>query len=217
VICDCCATSAATAQFFDEARARRELAGYHRRGPGPTTRRLLAGLRADAAAGTLIDVGTGSGVIVFELLKSGITSAVGVDLSPGSLGVARQETVRQGVSDRITWLEGDLTRLAASLPPADVVTLDRVVCCYPAYRSLLEEAASRSRRWLAFSYPHDRWYVRAMVWIGNVWLRLRRSVFRAYVHSVPAMDSVLREAGFVPVYQAGTVVWQTSVYRRERP
>jgi magnesium-protoporphyrin O-methyltransferase len=217
VICDCCATSAATAQFFDEARARRELAGYHRRGPGPTTRRLLAGLRADAVAGTLIDAGTGSGVIVFELLKSGITSAIGIDLSPGSLGVARKEAARQGVSDRITWQEGDLTRLAASLPPADVVTLDRVVCCYPAYRSLLEGAAGRSRRWLAFSCPHNRWYVRAMVWIGNLWLRLRGSAFRAYVHSIPAMDTVLREAGFVPVHQTGNLVWQASVYRRDQP
>lgn len=217
MICDCCATTAATAQFFDESRARRELAAYHRRGPGPTTRRLLAGLRAETVAGTLIDAGTGSGVIVFELLKSGIASAVGIDLSPGSLSVASEEAARQKMADRITWQEGDLTRLAASLPSADVVTLDRVVCCYPEFRSLLEAAASRSRRWVAFSYPHDRWYVRATVWIGNWWLRLRGSGFRAYVHRIPDMDMVLRETGFVMVHQAGNLVWQSSVYRRERP
>jgi hypothetical protein len=56
-----------------------------------------------------------------------------------------------------------------------------------------------------------------MVWIGNLWLRLRGSGFRAYVHSIPAMDTVLREAGFVPVHQTGNLVWQASVYRRERP
>ena len=214
LVCDCC-ISAATARFFDADRARKELRAYHRRGPGPTTRRLLAGLRAADARGTLLDAGSGTGILTLELLKSGVTRATCIDLSPGSLAVAQEEASRQGLADRINWQEGDLTELAATLPAVDIVTLDRVVCCYPAYGPLLAAAAGRSRQWVAFSYPRERWLVKAMLWLGNLWFRIRRSDFRAYIHPIPAMDAVLREARFVPVRHEAIFAWQSSVYRRE--
>src|ERR1041385_1488639 len=59
-------------------------------------------------------------------------------------------------SGRIEWVEGDFVAVAATVPSADLVALDRVVCCYPAYAPLLEQAAAHSRRLLAMSYPRDR-------------------------------------------------------------
>jgi magnesium-protoporphyrin O-methyltransferase len=214
MVCDCCSTAAGTARFFDADKARKELKAYHRRGPGPTTRRLLSGLRAAGASGTLLDAGSGSGIIALELLKSGASRAICVDLSPGALSVAREEAQRQGLADRMTWQEGDFTDLSPSLPEADIVTLDRVVCCYPTYRPLLTSAADRSRHWVAFSYPRNRWFVRAMLVIENLWFRIRKIRFQAYGHPIDAMDGVLREAGFVPVRHATTFAWQASVYRR---
>ena len=214
MVCECCA-SAATARFFDADKARKELRGYHRRGPGPTTRRLLSGLHSAGASGTLLDAGSGSGILTLELLKSGVTRAICIDISAGALGVAQEEARRQGLADRITWQEGDLTELAAALPEADIVTLDRVVCCYPAYRPLLTAAAGRSRQWLAYSYPRNRWPVRAVLWLQNLWFRVRGLEFQAYAHPIPAMDAVLREAGFVPVRHDATFVWQASIYQRK--
>ena len=213
MVCDCC--NSATASYFDADKARQELRGYHRRGPKPTTRRLLAGLRSGNAGGTLLDAGSGSGILTLELLKSGATRAICIDLSPGALTVAQEEANRQGLADRITWQEGDLTELAATLPMVDIVTMDRVVCCYPAYRPLLLAAAGRSRQWVAFSYPRNRWAVNAMLRLENLWFRIRGIDFRAYVHPVPAMDAVLREAGFTPVRHDAIFAWQSSVYRRE--
>ncbi|HEX9893388.1 MAG TPA: class I SAM-dependent methyltransferase [Gemmatimonadales bacterium] len=211
----CCSSShCAAAHYFDETRASQELAAYHRAGSGKTTRRLLAGLRASGAAGTLLDVGSGSGVLTLELLKSGVTEATCVDASAGSLRVARQEAERQGVAQRIRWHEGDMVVLGPTLPVADIVTLDRVVCCYHAWRALLEEAAKHSRRWLAFSYPRDRWYVRVGVQVENLWLRLRGNAFRAFYHPVGAMDAVLRESGLRPIRHDTTAVWQASIYGR---
>lgn len=209
----CCAAPAG--RFFDEERAGTELRAYHRKGPGKTTRRLLAALRGAGAGGTLLDVGSGSGILTLELLKAGVSRADCVDLSPGSLRVAREEARRQGLADRITWHEGDMVELGPALPPADIVTLDRVVCCYAEYGPLLDQAAGHSRRWLALSYPRERWYVRVGIWLENLLLRLRRDSFRAFGHPVAAMDALLRRAGFVPVRHDVTLVWQSSLYRRE--
>ncbi len=64
----------------------------------------------------ILDVGTGSGCIVVALLTH-LTHAraTAVDISPSALAVARANAVRHGVSERISFLEGDL---AAPVRPA---------------------------------------------------------------------------------------------------
>jgi release factor glutamine methyltransferase len=88
----------------------------------------------------ILDVGTGSGCIVVALLTH-LTHAwaTAIDISPSALAVARANAVRHGVSERISFLEGDLAApgapgdydLLVSNPPyvseADFPTLQREV------------------------------------------------------------------------------------------
>jgi hypothetical protein len=76
------------------------------------------------------------------------------------------------------FLLGDFAAIAATLCDADVVTLDRVICCYPDAEALLRGAAGRARRLLAFTYPRDRWYMRVSTALQNFWRRLRGNEFR---------------------------------------
>ncbi len=214
VSCDCRAHRCAAARQFDREKAGKELGAYRRNGPGVTTRGLIEGLHAASAQGTLLDIGAGSGALTFELLGGRVSRATCVDLAAGSIAVAQEEAKRRQLADRIAWHEGDFVELASELPPADIVTLDRVVCCYPLYAPLLGRAAEHSRRWLALSVPRDRWYVRWGLWIENGWRKLRRDSFQAFVHSTEAIESLLREAGFELVSRSKTFVWQASVYVR---
>lgn len=200
--------------MFDTEKASDELARYLRNGPGVTTRGLLAGLRAAGATGTLLDIGSGSGALTFELLADGVSTATCVDLAPDSIAVAQEEAGRRQLGNRASWHQGDFVEIEPTLPEADIVTLDRVVCCYPMYRPLLAKAAAHGRRWLALSYPRDRWYVRWGLRLENVWRQLRRNDFRAFVHPVAAMDALLRAAGFEPVSHRMSFIWQASVYTR---
>jgi len=109
---------------------------------------------------------------------------------------------------------GDFVSVAGDVMPADVVTMDRVVCCYPAYQPLLETALHRSRRLLAFSYPRDRWYVRAAVWTQNLGRALFRNPFRGFVHSVRGMEAVLEQRGFVRMRRHETLKWSADLYVR---
>jgi SAM-dependent methyltransferase len=214
--CSCSATTAFTAQHFDDKRARAELEAYHRKGPGPTTQRLLTGLRTvGATEGTLLDIGAGIGVLTMELLKAGVDRAQCVDLSPASVAIGQVEAERQGWAGKIRWREADFVTVAPELELADVVSLDRVVCCYPAYRPLLESAAQHSRRFLALSYPRGRWFVRAAVWVENALRRVRGNPFRAFVHSPAALDSLLRQSGFTRRYQESTIAWHADIYARD--
>ncbi|MGH7583378.1 MAG: class I SAM-dependent methyltransferase [Gemmatimonadales bacterium] len=205
-------------QQFGEARAQKDLAAYLSSGPSSTTRGLVEGLRAAGGLhGSVIDIGSGVGALALELLDAGASSAICVDLSAAFLDVARAEAARRGFLDRISWHEGDFVTLAPSLPPADVVVLDRVVCCYRGFESLLTLAATHSGRFVAFSYPRDRWYVRVMFHAGNLLRRVRRNAFTAFVHPPATMERLVLAQGFARVSRRESAVWRVAVYRRCAP
>lgn len=188
---------------------------YHRRGPLPTTRRLLQALGEPPGAGaTLLDIGGGVGVIHHELLRRGFTSATHVDRSQAFIEVARQEAASVGHGGLVQFVHGDFRTVAPSLQPADVVTLDRVVCCDPDFGSLLPLAVERARRALALSVPRDRWYVRWFVSLSNAWRRVRGSDFRVYVHSPAEMDALLQRLGLRCAHTEATIAWSIQVWER---
>jgi hypothetical protein len=132
--------------LFTEGAARRELRGYRRRGPAAVTRQLLAALREQGAPeGVLLDIGGGIGALQHELLGTGMARAIHVDASRAYLDASAAEAERRGHRDRVEYRHGDFVDLADSVPDADVVTLDRVVCCYPDMPALVRASAPKAR------------------------------------------------------------------------
>ena len=211
----CCDHYCAAEKQFDDKKAESDLQRYRRRGPDAVTRLMLAELRRWPLQGEdLLDVGSGIGVIGAELADSRLASATLVDASPAYLDVARAEIESRYESRPTRFLLGDFATIVDTVTAADVVTLNRVVCCYPDAEALLRGAASRTRRLLAFSYPRDRWYMWVMTALENLWRRLRGSSFRTFVHQPERMAAVLEAAGLVRVARQGTFVWVLDVYRR---
>ncbi len=200
---------------FDRKAAAAELRRVRTRGPAPTTRALVDALKTEDLEGTsLLDIGGGVGVIQFELLESGVVSATGVEASSAFIGAAKEEAVRRGYSGRVEYRHGDFVHLAPEIAPADIVTLDRVVCCYPDMAALVALSAARARRLYGVVYPRDTWWNRAALAILNFARRLRRSPFRVFVHSTRAVDALIRRHGLEQNYYRQTLVWQVVVYAR---
>ena len=211
----CCTRYCAAEAQFDRKVAERDLRRYRRRGADATTRQMLAEVRRWPLEGRrLLDVGGGIGVISRELADTRLASATMVEASPAYLEVARREVGLKFGSRPIQFVLGDFAVIAGTLPDADVVTLNRVVCCYPDAEALVGAAASRTRQVLAFTYPRDRWYVRTMIALVNFWLRLTGKKFRAFVHSPERMAAVLEASGLMRATQRGTLVWMLDLYHR---
>ena len=211
----CCTGYCAAEAQFDRKVAERDLRRYRRRGADKTTRLMLEELRHWPLEGRhLLDVGGGIGVISHELGGTRLASNTIVEASPAYLEVARREVGLKYGPRPSQFVLGDFALIAGTLPDADVVTLDRVVCCYPDAEALLVAAAGRTRQVLAFTYPRDRWYVRTMFALGNFWLRLTRKKFRAFVHAPERMAAVLEASGLVHATQRETLVWMLDLYRR---
>jgi len=211
---DCCDTRLYDDQF-DAKVADQELREYRRHGPNGWTTELIAGLAAGGIEGmTVLDIGAGVGAVHHALLEAGAASAIDVDASGPYLAAAQQEAERRGLADRVTYRRGDAAVLAAELPEADLVALDRVVCCYPHASALVGAAAGRTRWRLGMVLPRDDGWVRAAVALANAWDALRRDPFRFYVHPTDAVARIASTADLVQRSRHRGLFWQVLVFER---
>jgi magnesium-protoporphyrin O-methyltransferase len=198
---------------FGRDTAERDLRHFRRRGPAATTQLLVDDLRAAGINGaSLLDIGGGIGAIHHLLLDAGAKDATHVDVSPDYLAAARTEAERRGHASRATFVHADFVEVAEELPPADVVTLDRVICCYPDMPRLVSLSAEKCRRLYGAVYPRDTWWMRMGLAVVNRLTQLRRCPFRVYLHSPAAIDAVIRDRGFTRIAFQRTFVWEVAVY-----
>ncbi len=200
---------------FGARQARRDLKVYRRRGPDRTTGWLIEGLTAGGVSElSVLDIGAGIGAVHLALLTAGAVAAVDVDGSPAYVEVARDEAARAGLSDRVRHEVGDFVELAPAIEPADVVALDRVVCCYPDFAALVRLSVERAQRRYGLVYPRDAWWIRAGSRLFNVIGRLARVSIRLWVHPTADVDAIVRAAGFAPRFERSTLLWQVVVYEK---
>lgn len=211
----CCA---ALEGLFGERTAKLDLAAYRRRGPGGTTRRLLRMLIAQGVTGaSLLDIGGGVGAIQHALLEAGASQATAVDVSSAYLEADRAEAARRGLADRLTALHGDFVALAPQVAPADIVTLERVICCYADVESLVDASAARARRLYGLVYPRDAPWTRLGMAMTNAWMRLTRSAFRFHVHRESRVMALAAAQGLGPIEHYDGWLWTVAVFRRATP
>jgi hypothetical protein len=182
---------------FGRAAAKRNLRRFRRRGPDKTTRLLIDALRAaledsKADGATLLDIGASS----------------------AHLAAAREETERRGHDSRVEFVHGDFVSIADEVVAADVVTLDRVICCFDDMEGLVSRSAEKARRLYGAVYPRELGWMRIGMAIINVVQRLKRSPFRVFLHRPSAIDAVLRAAGFERRTIRRSPGWEVVVYER---
>lgn len=200
---------------FDKKHAAGELRRYQRNGPRPTTLALIdqvASLGVDGR--TVIDIRGGVGAAHFGLLAAGARAATDVDASSEYLRTAREEAARRGLGDRITHHHGNFIDLAADIPAADIVTLDRVICCYDDAKALLESAAQRAKSVLGLVHPRDTPLSRFLNRLLNLMQAVQGTDYRSFVHPQEQIDSVVQSKGFENRSRVKRGFWQVSVYAR---
>jgi SAM-dependent methyltransferase len=200
---------------FNRRLAERELRRFRRRGPTKSTRMLLADLEPVVTPdSTLLDIGGGVGAIHHEMLDAGAVSAVHVDASSAYIDAARDEATRRHHLEGVEFVQGDFVELAPTIVSADIVTLDRVICCYPNMPALVGRAADKTRVVLGAVYPPDVWWIRIAVRCINYFMRLRESPFRVFVHSAEAIEAELKKHGLERATQQRTIAWVAATFRR---
>jgi magnesium-protoporphyrin O-methyltransferase len=200
---------------FDTERVTNELNQYRLHGMAKTTRLLVEALRAQGVDNmSLLDIGGGVGAIAHALLQAGARQATDVDASTAYLAAAREEASRRGLEDRMSFQYGDFVALSPALSATDIVTLDRVICCYDDMPALVERSAALAGQFYGVVYPRDTWWFRLFTWARSLIRRVRREPMRFFVYPTAAVDAIIRAQGLEQRSRQMSGPWQIVVYAR---
>ncbi len=206
------------AETFDEL-AHDRCCKYKSKGLTASTEVLLGLLTENGLVGkTLLDIGCGTGFFALETLRQGASSCIGVDLSSVAIHEANEFARESGLQDRAKF---EVANAASAQHAADIVVMDKVLCCYPDADSLLKTASGSSSELLGFVVPRDEGLMRPLIRIGtgliNLVERLRRTGFRLYLHPLGSLDRLLVDNGFQQSSKAKSRFWLVFLYKRTEP
>src|SRR5436309_15489776 len=196
------------AETFDDL-AHDRCCKYKSKGLTASTEVLLGLLTENGLVGkTLLDIGCGTGFFALETLRQGASSCIGVDLSSAAIHEANEFAIESGLQDRARFEVADA---ASTQHAADIVVMDKVLCCYPDADSLLKTAPAPSNRLLGVLGPRDEGLMRPLMRLGtgliNLVERLTRTGFRLYPDPLGSLDRLIVDNGFQQSNKAGSRLW----------
>ena len=200
--------------MFRPRTARRGLAHYRKKGLPELEREMLAALTAETVEGmTVLEIGGGIGALQAELLERGAGRGEIVELvsayEPYAAELARDKGLEQRVSYRVADVLG-----ADHVDPADVVLLNRVVCCSPDGIALTGAAARLASHALVLSFPRDSRWTRVAVRLLNTGQWLLRRSFRVFVHPPSALIATAEAEGLRLSKRGGGGFWEFAAFSR---
>ena len=211
---DCC-TPKGYRQIFSEKNAAGEAKRYRRKGLDGTSKRIFDVIsHGDLEGKTLLEVGGGIGAIEIELLKAGMAKAVNVELTPTYEAAAAELLVEDGLTDRVERRVMDFADAGSAVDTADVVVMNRVICCYPDMPKLAGAAAERARGLLVMSFPNRRWWTRLGLTLANFGFRVVRMEFRVFLHPPARIVAAVEERGLKIKHSQVGLLWQVVALER---
>jgi magnesium-protoporphyrin O-methyltransferase len=211
---DCCSPKGYR-WVFSERSARAEAKRYRRKGLDSTSRRIVDFLKTQGVEGkTVLEVGGGIGAIQIELLKAGAARALSVELTPTYEEVAAALLREAELSDRVERRVMDFAESADQVDGADVVIMNRVICCYPDMPRLAGAAADHARQLLVMSFPRKTWWMYVGLKVSNFLLWTTRREFHIFLHPTEKIIATSEQHGLEPVLDQQGLVWKVAALRR---
>lgn len=204
-----CCNNQGLNDIFTEKVSRKDADRYRRKGLPRRARKLLKSIEAQVPleGRSTLEIGVGAGGVTVEMLRRGAAHATGVDAVAAQLGAARELAADFNVAARAEFVLADFAK-HDDVPKADVVVMDRVICCYGDWRGLLDSAATHANTIVAMTYPRDTWWMRIIGMAMNLSRVLVRSDFRFYIHPPHKMQELLAARGFRATANGHYLGWE---------
>jgi magnesium-protoporphyrin O-methyltransferase len=201
--------------MFKPRFARRSLKRYQTKGLDDLERRMVVAASAQGLEGArVLEIGGGIGALQTELLLAGAENGEIVELVGLFEPYARELARERGLAERTSFRVADVLDDPEAVDPADIVVMNRVVCCSPDGVALARQASRLARRTLVLSFPRDLVWLRVAVRIANGGFQLVGRSFRIFVHSRAALVAAAEAEGMRLTDGGHGALWEFAALQR---
>lgn len=202
-------------EIFSWRVAEWDLRSYRRRGLEKLERKLLASVPKVVYEGSrVLEIGGGIGALQAELLRRGAASGEVIELVSAYKRYAAELARDLEVEDRTEFRVHDVLAKPGSVERADVVIMNKVICCSPEGLELVAVAASLARKALVLSFPRSTWPLRAAAQLQHLLFRLLGRKYRFYVRPFEAVAAAATSGGLVRSSSGHGAVWEHATFIR---
>ena len=195
--------------------ARSEARRYRRGGLDRTSRRIVDFVKTQGVQGrSVLEVGGGIGAIQIELMRAGASRAMSVELTPTYEAVALELLRDAGMADRVERKVMDFAAAGRELAAADIVIMNRVLCCYPDMARLADAAAEHTGELLVMSFPRRSIWIQTALAMANFMFWMTRRGFHLFLHPPARIVATAERRGLAPVLDQRGVLWTVAALRR---
>ena len=210
-----CCRSAVCEEMFKPRAARKTFRRYLKKGLDRIERGMVASVPPYALEDArVLEIGGGIGTIQAELLLAGASQGEIIELVSAYEPYARELARAKEIVNRTTFRVADVLNRPETVAGADIVVLNRVVCCSPDGVRLAGFAARLASRMLLVSYPRDRRVVRLFMRVMNCGLRAMGRSFRVFLHPRTSLYDAAQAAGLEVSGAGHGFVWEFTAFRR---
>ena len=211
-----CCTVEGTDKIFSR-QANRYARKFRKNGLDRPQRLIVQRLERFGVEGkSVLEIGCGVGGLLLALLEKGGRSACGVEISEGMIAKARELARESGVSERVSYVQGDFVPSYANVPQADIVVMDKVLCCYPDPKMLIERSTVKAGVLYAVSYPRESWLSKLFFTTSERLGTLLRWSFHPFYHEPRELEALIRRQGMEEVDSRATPMWQVKMFQRKK-
>jgi hypothetical protein len=201
--------------MFTAKEARKVLRRYRKKGLNKFERQMVASVPPDARHGArVLEIGGGIGTIQAELLAGGADRGEIIELVSAYEPYAQELARDKGIENRSAFRVADVLEGPDTIAGADVVILNRVVCCSPDGVRLTGVAARLAGSMLLLSYPRDRVLVRIGGRMLNFVLSIMKRSFRVFLHPRESLYAAAQAEGLVVAETGQAFAWEFAAFRR---
>ena len=201
--------------MFDKKAAKRQLKRYLKKGPSKTTSMLLDAIHKKGVQGLdFLDIGGGIGAIQYDLIKAGASGGTSIEASSAYIDVVKDEILQNGLVETVSFKHGDFTTMASNVDSADIVTLDKVICCYDDMSDLVGLSSKLARKIYAVIYPREVWWTKLAFLMMNFYTRIKGSSFQTFIHPTQKVEEIIFGNGLKRNYYATTLIWQVAIFTK---
>ncbi len=205
---DCCNVNGLN-EVFNKSKAAKESKKYLSKGLDRRATMVLEYLTDQGVPGaSILEIGCGVGSLHMELLKQGAGSAIGVEVSRSYVEAATDLSRTLGFQDATHYHMGNFVDLDEDIPSADIVVLDRVICCYPDMKGLVTASTRHTHRLYVLTYPRRTWWMRVGALVFNIVLTATRREFRFFLHHPREIGATIEAAQFSLIESARRGPWK---------
>jgi hypothetical protein len=137
-----------------------------------------------------------------------------VEASSSFLESAKSESKKRNLFDKTKFTYGDFVEIADGVSAADIVTLDKVICCYDELEPLIKLSCEKTLKYYGVIYPRDTWWTKAVIGFENLMRKIIGNTFRVSVFPTKKVDGLIKAHELREVFYKSIMVWQIVIYGR---